>query len=269
MIDAGRMMILLGAMLAGVGLWGVLPGATVRSRLLGAVLAAAGLGLVAAQLPWVGGWVDQSLFTLLAFVAVGSAAAAISLRNPVYAAIWFGMSLVATAGLLLFQGAQFLAVATIIVYAGAILVTFLFVLMLAEPSGRAPYDRQAWEGLVSALSGAFLVGILSLTVARALADPAEVVSPVPVPVTDQDRQAGILAEDHVRRIGQVLFDLPGPAGPNRAPKPGYLIAVEAAGVLLLAALVGAAAIAGRARTPQPDPAPKPHPTHSAGGPRHG
>ena len=267
MIAAGRMMILLGAVLAGVGLWGLLPGGTVRARLLGAVLAAAGLGLVAAQWPWVGGWIDQSLFMLLAAAAVGSAAAAISLRNPVYAAIWFGMSLTATAGLLLFQGAQFLAVATIIVYAGAILVTFLFVLMLAEPSGRAPYDRQAWEGLVSALSGAFLVGILSLTVARVLADPAEVVPPVPV--TDEQRQAGILAEDHVLRIGQVLFGLPEPAGPNLAPKPGYLIAVEAAGVLLLAALVGAAAICGRARTPQPDPAPKPHPNHSAGGPSHG
>jgi len=265
-IDGGRMMILLGAVLAGAGLWGVLPGGTVRARLFGAVLAAAGLGLVAAQWPWVGGWIDRSLFTLLAVVAVGSAAAAISLRNPVYAAIWFGMSLVATAGLLLFQGAQFLAVATIIVYAGAILVTFLFVLMLAEPSGRAPYDRQAWEGLVSALSGAFLVGILSLTVARALADPAEVMSPVPV--TDQARQAGILAEDHVRRIGQVLFDLPEAAGPSRAPKPGYLIAVEAAGVLLLAALVGAAAIVGRSRTPQAGTATKPHPTHSAGGPPH-
>jgi NADH-quinone oxidoreductase subunit J len=262
------MLILLGAILAGVGLWGLLPGATVRARLLGAVLAAAGLGLVAAQVPGVGGWIDQSLFSLLAVVAVGSAAGAISLRNPVYAAIWFGMSLVATAGLLLFQGAQFLAVATIIVYAGAILVTFLFVLMLAEPSGRAPYDRQAWEGLVSALSGALLVGILSLTVARVLADPAEVVSPTSVPVTDRDPDNGILAEDHVRQIGQVLFDLPQSTGPNRAPKPGYLIAVEAAGVLLLSALVGAAAIVGRARTPRPDPATKSHPTHSAGGPSH-
>jgi NADH-quinone oxidoreductase subunit J len=244
-----------------------LPGGTVRGRLLGAVLAAAGLGLVAGQLPYLGGWVDQSLFTLLAVVAVGSAAAAISLRNPVYAAIWFGMSLTAIAGLLLFQGAQFLAVATIIVYAGAILVTFLFVLMLAEPSGRASYDRKAWEGLVSALSGAFLVGILSLTVARVLAGPAEVVPPVPV--TDEQRQAGILAQDHVQRIGQVLFDLPLPADPKRAPNPPYLIAVEAAGVLLLAALVGAAAIVGRARTPQAGPATKPHPTHSAGGPGHG
>ena len=55
------------------------------------------------------------------------------------------MSLLGTAGLFLFQGAQFLGVATIVVYAGAILVTFLFVLMLAQPEGHAFYDRVSWE----------------------------------------------------------------------------------------------------------------------------
>jgi len=238
--------IMLGALAAGVGLWWLLPRGRGRSRLPGAALTAVGLGLVAARLPWVGGWIEQSLFALLAVAAVASAAAAISLHNPVYSAIWFGMSLVATAGLFLYQGAQFLAAATIIVYAGAILVTFLFVLMLAEPAGRAPYDRRAWEGLVSAFSGAFLVGILSLTVTRVLANPAGVVPPVSV--TDHERQAGILAKDHVLGIGQALFDRQ-PAGTAGASKPGYLIAVEAAGVLLLAALVGAAVIVGRARGP--------------------
>ena len=65
-----------------------------------------------------------------------------------YCAVWFALSLLGTAGLFLFQGAQFLAVATIVVYAGAILVTFLFVLMLAQPNGRAYYDRVSWEPLV-------------------------------------------------------------------------------------------------------------------------
>ena len=60
------------------------------------------------------------------------------------------LSLLGTAGLFLFQGAQFLAVATIVVYAGAILVTFLFVLMLAQPEGQASYDRVSWEALLSA-----------------------------------------------------------------------------------------------------------------------
>ena len=55
------------------------------------------------------------------------------------------------------QGAQFLAVATVVVYAGAILVTFLFVLMLAQPEGRTYYDRLSWEALVSSATGAGIV----------------------------------------------------------------------------------------------------------------
>jgi NADH-quinone oxidoreductase subunit J len=244
-----RLVILLGVVLGAVGVWLLLPRGRVRGRLAGAAATAASLGLLASQLPPVGDWAAQSIFALLAAVTVGSAVATITLRNPVYCAIWFGMSLMGTAGLFLLQGAQFLAVATIIVYAGAILVTFLFVLMLAEPKGRALYDRVSWESLISALSGAFLVGILSLTVASVLtrADVAP-----PVAVTDDARQQGILSAQHVVQIGHVLFD-------------HYLIAVEAVGVLLLAALVGAAVIVGRAKGPLAE-APV-SPKH--GGPRRG
>jgi hypothetical protein len=72
----------------------------------------------------------------------------------VYAAIWFALALAGVAGVLLVLGAQFLGVATIVVYAGAILVMFLFVLMLAQPAGLAPYDRVSSEPLLSALAGA-------------------------------------------------------------------------------------------------------------------
>ena len=64
-----------------------------------------------------------------------------------YCAIWFALTLVGTAGIFMLQGAQFLGVATIVVYAGAILVTFLFVLMLAQPGGDAFYDRVSWEAI--------------------------------------------------------------------------------------------------------------------------
>jgi NADH-quinone oxidoreductase subunit J len=72
------------------------------------------------------------------------------------------MVLLGTAGLFLYQGAQFLSVATVVVYAGAILVTFLFVLMLAQPEGQAYYDRVSWEALLSAATGAVLVGMLMM-----------------------------------------------------------------------------------------------------------
>ena len=65
------------------------------------------------------------------------------------------------------SGAQFLGVATIVVYAGAILVTFLFVLMLAQPQGHAFYDRVSWEALVSAAVGAVMIGILTMVIGDA------------------------------------------------------------------------------------------------------
>jgi NADH-quinone oxidoreductase subunit J len=193
------------------------------------------------------------VFTVLAVVTLISAAGAVTFRNPVYCALWFGLSLVGTAGLFFIQGAQFLAVATIIVYAGAILVTFLFLLMLAEPSGRARYDRTSWEGMLAAASGAVLVGLLSMTVVGVL-DPERGRMP-PVAVADQDRQQGVLGGEYVRPLGKALFER-------------YLIAAEAAGVLLLAALVGAAVIVGQpqARLVGQPPA-SPGPQDAGGEPR--
>ncbi len=95
-----------------------------------------------------------------------SAVCTVTFRSPVYCAIWFALSLLGTAGLFMLQGAQFLGVATIVVYAGAILVTFLFVLMLAQPEGHAYYDRVSWEGMLAATTGAVIVGVLTMTVVR-------------------------------------------------------------------------------------------------------
>jgi hypothetical protein len=92
-------------------------------------------------------------------------------RSPVYAAIWFAMALAGVSGVLLVLGGQFLGVATIVVYAGAILVMFLFVLMLAQPAGLAPYDRVSSEPLLAAVAGAVLLGILSLSIGRLTTEP--------------------------------------------------------------------------------------------------
>ena len=166
------------------------------------------------------------------------------------------------AGVLLVLGAQFLGVATIVVYAGAILVMFLFVLMLAQPAGLAPYDRVSNEPLLSAIAGAVLLGLLTLSIGRLSAEPASccklpskadaMATAKPAaklavkPTGDQDgTQAAAaaatagdppatdpLAADHVARLGAELFGR-------------HLLAVEAAGVLLLVALVGAIAIVSR------------------------
>jgi NADH-quinone oxidoreductase subunit J len=220
-MDANQ--IIIAAAIAGaVALWLMLPRGTGHGRLLGALIGLVSLGFFAALLGRLGTWGDDAVFWVLAGVTLVSSGATITFRSPVYCAVWFALSLLGTAGLFLVQGAQFLAVATIVVYAGAILVTFLFVLMLAQSSGRAFYDRISWEPLIAAATGAVLVGILT----RALVDSSlQGLAAKPQPTLAQK----ILSEEHVAHLGSELFSK-------------YLIPVEIAGTLLLVALVGAIAM---------------------------
>ncbi len=250
--------LLAGAVVATVAsLWLLLPNGrdTNSARWLGTLL---GLGALAAFIlagRRLGGLGEEAVFLIVSLVAVVSAAATIVSRSPVYAAIWFALTLAGVAGVLLVLGAQFLGVATIVVYAGAILVMFLFVLMLAQPAGLAPYDRVSNEPFLSALAGAVLLGVLSLSIgrlsaapaaccgvpSRATATPAAGTQPssavggeaTAAPVTDPlATAADPLAENHVARLGGELFGR-------------HLVAVEAAGVLLLVALIGAIAVVSR------------------------
>ena len=222
-----------------VSLWLVLPKAGrsgTFSRRLGLLLGAVTLGLFIATGHRLGNLGEEAVFLTVSLVAVISAAATITCRSPVYAAIWFALCLSGVAGVLLVLGAQFLGVATIVVYAGAILVMFLFVLMLAQPSGLTTSDRITTEPLLSAVAGAVLLGLLSLSIGRLSADaPAccrlpskaaalgAVAEPAPAASVD------LLAADQVARLGGELFGR-------------HLIAVEAIGILLLIALIGAIAI---------------------------
>jgi NADH-quinone oxidoreductase subunit J len=214
--------IIVAAIAGAIALWLMLPRGTGRGRLLGALVGLVSLGFFASLLWRLGSWGDDAVFWVMAGVTLVSAGATITFRSPVYCAVWFALSLLGTAGLFLMQGAQFLAVATIVVYAGAILVTFLFVLMLAQSSGRAFYDRISWEPLIAAATGAVLVGILT----RALVDSSlQGLAAKPQSTLAQN----ILSEDHVAHLGSELFSK-------------YLIPVEIAGTLLLVALVGAIAM---------------------------
>jgi NADH-quinone oxidoreductase subunit J len=256
---------------AAASLWLLLPrGDESRvARWLGLVLGAAALAGFVATGQRLGSLGEEAVFLTVAMVAVVSGAATIVTRSPVYSAIWFALALVGVAGVLLVLGAQFLGVATIVVYAGAILVMFLFVLMLAQPSGLAPYDRVSNEPLLSAVAGAVLLGLLSLSIGRLSADPSCCAAPSKAAaVTDanggtvspgsrrglplQPMKPGAeatgsalalaasgagdavdpLAADQVARLGAELFGR-------------HLLAVEVAGVLLLAALIGAIAVVAR------------------------
>ena len=238
--------LLAGAVLATVAsLWLLLPNGrdTTSARWLGALLGLAALAAFIATGRRLGGLGEEAVFLIVSLVAVISAAATIVSRSPVYAAIWFALSLAGVAGVLLVLGAQFLGVATIVVYAGAILVMFLFVLMLAQPAGLAPYDRVSNEPFLSALAGAVLLGVLSLSIGRLSAGPASCCdlptrapAAVDTPATPATPPVATvvdpLAENHVARLGGELFGR-------------HLVAVEAAGVLLLVALIGAIAVVSR------------------------
>jgi len=256
--------LLAGAIVAtAASLWMLLPnGREFQStRRLGLLLGAAAMLAFVAAGRRLGGLGEEAVFLLVSLVAVVSAAATIVSRSPVYAAIWFALSLTGVAGVLLVLGAQFLGVATIVVYAGAILVMFLFVLMLAQPAGLAPYDRVSNEPFLAALAGAVLLGVLSLSIGRlsagvpaccapparaaAAADAAGAATDAPTaadttPAAAADLAAGPpaavaadpLSDNQVARLGAELFGR-------------HLVAVEAAGVLLLVALIGAIAIVSR------------------------
>ena len=248
--------LLAGAIVAtAVSLWLLLPSARESSsaRWLGTLL---GLGALAAFIAAgrrLGGLGEEAVFLIVSLVAVISAAATIVSRSPVYAAIWFALSLAGVAGVLLVLGAQFLGVATIVVYAGAILVMFLFVLMLAQPAGLAPYDRVSNEPFLSAIAGAVLLGVLSLSIGRLSAAPAVCCStPSQAAAGDTAATSPVasatafdpLAENHVARLGGDLFGR-------------HLVAVEAAGVLLLVALIGAIAVVSRGEAAHAPAAPAP------------
>jgi NADH-quinone oxidoreductase subunit J len=223
---------IVGAVVAGtLGLWLLLPPAGVKRRLSGMFLMVAALSVIGvSQISPLGGWADDAMFALLAGLTVVSAISTITFRNPVYCAIWFAITLLGIAGLFLVDGAQFLGVATIVVYAGAILVMFLFVLMLANPSGRAAYDRLSWEPWIAAPVGVLLVAIVSLSLNGAFADgegQTDLIVASPEALAE-----GVLNEQHVAQLGNHLFS-------------EYLIGVEIAGTLLLVALVAAAAIVAR------------------------
>lgn len=104
--------------------------------------------------------VESALFGLFASVALAAGTLLLSQRNPVRAALSFALVVLSTCGLFLLQAAPFLMAATIIVYAGAIIVTFLFVIMLAQQAGLSDADQRSREPFLSCLAGFVLLGAI-------------------------------------------------------------------------------------------------------------
>lgn len=205
-----------------VGVWLLLPPGGRWQSLAGTICAALGVGLFASLLP---GWMHPSqgiLFWTLAGGVLGAAIATVVARNPIHCALWFALTLLLVAVVLMSQGALFVGVATVVVYAGAIVVTLLFVLMLAQPGGAATYDRLSWGRGPTAIASFGVAAVVAMLAAGILdhrtTDAAEGANPL-----------GSIAP-----LGAELFGR-------------HILSVDAAGILLLAALVGALAIVSRSQ----------------------
>ena len=108
--------------------------------------------------------VYDTLFYFFAFVAVVAGGMLVTQSNPVHAALSFALVVLSTCGLFLILAAPFLMAATIIVYAGAIIVTFLFVIMLAQQQGLSDADSRSREPFSAPVACFVLLPTLLFTI---------------------------------------------------------------------------------------------------------
>jgi len=93
-------------------------------------------------------WPHVTCFGISSALAITAAVMVVTRRNAVHAALWLAVALVSTGVLYLTLSAQFLAVLQVIIYAGAIVVLFLFVVMLLNVNEDQATDRRRWLAVV-------------------------------------------------------------------------------------------------------------------------
>ncbi len=219
--------------LGAIGVWMALPRRGVNPQVLGAIVGAAAVGLVLLGLGLRAGASDAShlpniYFYVFAAIALGACLRVITHQKPVYAALYFILAILASAGLYLILSAEFMAFALIIIYAGAILITYLFVIMLATqaPSEErtealSEYDATAREPLLATGVGFTLLAVLTsmlFTGSASLPDSEavvagrngdEVLADLPSRVEEALVEAGLMGEGQTiarDADGQALID---------------------------------------------------------------
>jgi NADH-quinone oxidoreductase subunit J len=158
---------------------------------------------------------DAILFYLFAAIAVASALVVVGQRNPLYSAFALIVTLCSVAAIFGLLGSPFIAVLQVIVYAGAIMVLFLFVLMLLNV--RREEDRPKKGGRAIAVIAFAAVALLAAQAGWVLLRAG--------------RPVAAEFDASTRKMAEILFS------------PHFLYVFEATSVLILAALVGAVALA--------------------------
>jgi NADH-quinone oxidoreductase subunit J len=158
---------------------------------------------------------DAILFYVFAAAALGSALVVVGQRHPTYSAFALIVTLCSLSAVFGLLGSPFIAVLQVVVYAGAIMVLFLFVLMLLRVT---PEDRPAGGGWALKATAIGLGAVLAAQMGSVLATVA--------------RGSGVPGFNAPTvNVARLLFS------------PSYLYAFEATSILILAALVGAVALA--------------------------
>ncbi len=153
-------------------------------------------------------------FLFFAIVAVASSVAMILQRNPIYCVLLLIMVMISIAGLYLMLDAQFVAIIQIVVYAGAIMVLFLFVIMLLNLSREEGGVFRIQKPLAVLLAALLFLPVAAMVMSYAGGG------------TTPPADGGGAGFGEVEQIGTLLFTK-------------YLLPVEIAAVLLLIAIVGA------------------------------
>jgi NADH-quinone oxidoreductase subunit J len=171
--------------------------------------------------------VTAAFFYLFATIAIASGFMVIASRNPVQSVLFLILAFVNAAGLFLMMGAEFLAMILVIVYVGAVAVLFLFVVMMLDVD-----FVELRQGFLQYLPIGMLIGIvflleLILVIGTYVVDPGLMRSPaVPIP------SASVMT--NTQAIGQVLYTR-------------YFYFFQAAGLILLVAMIGAIVLTLRDR----------------------
>ncbi len=177
---------------------------------------------------------DQLIFIAFSILAVLGGVFFLTFRQPVHSALGFAVTVLATCGLFFLQSAPFLAAATMMVYAGATIIIFLFVLMFAQRPTLEPYDLKLQSPRLAIL----LTAIWLVMVVGALTAPDALPPTGTVDIRrPNSNETTAIEPSRVVGLGRSMFT-------------DYLWTVELAGTLLLVATTGAIAIAQKSEKEQ-------------------
>lgn len=167
-------------------------------------------------------------FYLFSITAMAAALLVVLARNPVHSVLWLILTFFSTAGLFVLMGAEFVAMLLAIVYVGAVAVLFLFVVMMLDVD-----FTELKGGIANYLPFGALIGVILLMELGTVlghwtfADDKDILLQSPTPALDQAH--------NTQALGQLIYT-------------DYIYLFQAAGLILLVAMIGAIVLTLRHRT---------------------